>query len=469
MRLFALKLAVTVAVLASASAHAQEKANPQSSKKVKELQKERVEVLRDLAEQYAHLYKNGRVEVELLLEARVMLFQAEADGAEKQSDRIARLKRLVEELKNYEQIAQARVETARGVKASVLKVKARRLEVEIQLEQAGEAKAEAKSERATVGSPEVKNVTIAQKYDCEIRSQRHIKIRALQKGTIESISVKEGQMVRKGDTLFRLTPAVYKTRYDAEMAEVRIAELGLQNAERLLENKAVSAAEAALYRAKVERAKAKASLAMTELKFTEIQAPFDGIVDRFQEQEGSAVNDGDTLTTLSDNSAMWVYFNVPESRYLEYASDGGKVVGGNVELVLANGSKYEQSGKIAAIEAQFDNNTGKLPFRADFPNPDRVLRHGMSGNVLVRRTLNKAIVIPQRATLETDGTIYVYVVGKDNVARRIEVHVRNEFDGSFIVDRGLVGNERIIVEGIRQVRDGERVDFEVRSSEANPK
>ena len=111
---------------------------------------------------------------------------------------------------------------------------------------------------------------------------------------------------------------------------------------------------------------------------------------------------------------MWVYFNVPEARYLEYMADADwDRDGQKIELVLANGSKFPQTGKIGAIEANFNSETGNIPFRADFPNPNGLLRHGQTGNVLIHRTLNNAIVIPQRATFEILDKQYVYVVGKD--------------------------------------------------------
>ena len=138
--------------------------------------------------------------------------------------------------------------------------------------------------------------------------------------------------------------------------------------------KVVSQQELALHEAKLAKAQAKAKLAEAELGFTVVRAPFDGLVGRFQQQQGSVVKEGDALTTLSDTSVMWVYFNVPEARYLEYEADRDQVkVGTPVELVLANGSKFPEAGKLGAIAAGFENDTGNIPFRADFPNPKGLL------------------------------------------------------------------------------------------------
>ena len=173
--------------------------------------------------------------------------------------------------------------------------------------------------KIVVTSPEAKDVIITQQYVCQIHSQRHIEVRALENGYLEEIPVKEGQAVKKGDVMFKIVPILYKAKLDAELAEAQLAQLEFNNTKKLFEQKAVvSQNEVLLFEAKLAKAKAKAELAEAELNFTNVRAPFDGIVDRLHEQQGSLIKEGDILTTLSDNSVMWVYFNVPEARYLEY-------------------------------------------------------------------------------------------------------------------------------------------------------
>ena len=315
--------------------------------------------------------------------------------------------------------------------------------------------------KIVVTSPEAQAVIITQQYVCQIHSQRHINVRALEGGYLQEISVKEGQAVKKGDSMFKIVPTLYQAKLDAESAEARLAQLEFNNTKKLFEQKVVSQNEVQLLDAKLAKAQAKAKLAGAELNFTNVRAPFDGIVDRLHEQLGSLVKEGDILTTLSDNSLMWVYFNVPEARYLEYMADLGKNKEiGQIELVLANGNKFQQFGKIGAIEAQFNNETGNIPFRADFPNPDGLLRHGQTGTVLIHRVLKDAIVIPQRATFEILDKRYAYVVGKDDVVHQREIVIQNEMDDIFVIKRGLGVDDRIVLEGIRQVRDGEKVEYE---------
>jgi membrane fusion protein (multidrug efflux system) len=321
--------------------------------------------------------------------------------------------------------------------------------------------------KIVVTSPKAKDVVITQQYVCQIHSQRHIKIRALQDGYLGEIAVKEGQAVKKGDLMFKVVPILYKARWEAESAEAKLAELEFKNTERLQKDNVVSRNEVALYKAKMDRARARAKRAEAEFNFTRVIAPFDGIIDRLHEQLGSLVKERDVLSTLSDNSLMWVYFNVPESRYLDYmAASSQDKENQRIELVLADGSKFQHMGKIGAIEARFENESGNIPFRADFPNPDRLLRHGMTGTILIHRTLKNAIVIPQRATFDIAAKRYVYVVGsEDGVAHKREIVIQDELEDIFVIKRGVAVDDRIVYEGIRQVEDGQKVEGEFRPPE----
>lgn len=315
-------------------------------------------------------------------------------------------------------------------------------------------------------SPQVTPVTITERYVCQIHSQRHIKVRALETGYLEAIPVKEGQAVKEHDVLFRVRPILYQTRYDAESAEANLKQLKLGYTKKLYQDKVVSKNEVALQEAELAKAQAKAEQAKAELDFATVKAPFDGIVDRLHHQQGSLVQQEEVLTTLSDNSVMWVYFNVPEARYLEYMADLKQHKGDlQIELLLANGEKFDQPGKIGAIEADFNNQTGNIPFRADFPNPDRLLRNGQTGTILIHHVLNDALVIPQRATFEILDKRYVFVVDKDEVAHQREIEVENELDDIFVVKSGVGADDKIVLEGIRQVRDGDKVEYEDRRPE----
>ncbi len=178
--------------------------------------------------------------------------------------------------------------------------------------------------KVIVTSPVSKQVTVTQQYVCQIHSHRHIEVCALQGGYLEEIPVREGQEVKQGDTMFTILPTLYKARLAAEAAEVKLAQIEFNNTEKLFQQNVVAQPEVALAQAKLSKAQAKLQLTQAELDFTSIKAPFDGIIDHQHLQQGSLIAEGDVLTTLSDNKTMWVYFNVPESRYLEYVADPHK-------------------------------------------------------------------------------------------------------------------------------------------------
>jgi membrane fusion protein (multidrug efflux system) len=320
--------------------------------------------------------------------------------------------------------------------------------------------------KIAVTSPEVKDVLVTQQYVCQIHSRRHINVCALENGYLKEIPIKEGQAVKQGDVMFEIVPILFQAKLDAEKAEVQLAEIELKNTRLLYEHKPpiVSLPEVKLAEAKLAKAQARLKLAEAELNFTTVRAPFDGIVDRLQQQHGSLIKEGDVLTTLSDNSVMWVYFNVPEAQYLEYMSGPNlDKESRQIELVLANGSKFPYSGRIGAIEAKFNNETGNIPFRADFPNPDGLLRHGQTGNVMIHRTLPNALVIPQRAVFEILDKQYVYVVDQDDVVHMREIVIQKEqLEDVFVIKRGLCAEDKFVLEGVRQVRDGEKVECEFR-------
>lgn len=336
--------------------------------------------------------------------------------------------------------------------------------------------------KIVVTSPGVRDVIITQPYVCQIRARKYIEVKALDEGYLEEITVKEGQEVKKDEVMFRVVPVIYKARYEAEKAEAQFARVELNNTKSLNEQKIVSNQEVALYEAKLAKAEARVKLAEAELNFTEVKAPFDGIMDRLYQMQGSLVKKDEVLTNLSDNSVMWVYFNVPEARYLEYMTGLGQMdkdrrielVDSRVELQLANGSKFKYSpGPFLTVEGKFNNETGNIAFRADFPNPDGLLRHGQTGTVLIHRAVKNAVVIPQRATFEVLDKRYVWVVGEDHVAHRRPITVEHELEDIFVIKTGTLDlKDRIILAGVQQVHENQKledVEFEQPQKALDPK
>jgi membrane fusion protein (multidrug efflux system) len=312
----------------------------------------------------------------------------------------------------------------------------------------------------SVTSPLKKDTTIIRNYVCQIRSIQHIELRALEKGYLQEIFVDEGQFVKKGQMMFQIMPLVLQAEMKKAQAEADFAQIEFQNTKQLADNNVVSPGELALAKAKFDKAKAELLLAQTRLQFTEIRAPFDGIMDHFQVRLGSLVNEGDLLTTLSDNSKMWVYFNVPEAEYLNYRSHINKDSLLKVKLLMANDQMFGYPGVVETIEADFNNETGNIAFRATFPNPNALLRHGETGNVQVTAPLRGAVIIPQKASFEILEKRYVFIVGKDHVVKQTEITVDSEMPNLYVIKSGVNENDKILLEGIRKVKDGDKIEYD---------
>ena len=246
--------------------------------------------------------------------------------------------------------------------------------------------------KLTFAAVQAKAVTITQQYVCKIHAHRHIDVQALADGNIAAVPVKEGQAVKRNDLLFLLETLGDDGKPDAEKAEKTVA----------------------------------------------IKAPFDGIIGRLPRQQGSFVRTGEALTTLSDNSEMWVYFNVPEKAYLDYMAERRQdQESPAVGLLLANRRKYPQPGKIAAIEAEFNKETGNNRLPRGFSEPGTPPASRPDGRGVDQPRAEGRHRHPPRATFEAGARTYVFVVDKDDVAHRREITIKAEVDDGFVVESGI--------------------------------
>ena len=308
-----------------------------------------------------------------------------------------------------------------------------------------------------VTSPLKRDTMVIRSYVCQIRAIQHIEMRALERGYLQYIYVDEGKSVKQGQLMFQIMPLLYKAEVQKAEAEAKFAEIEYKNTKQLADSNVVSPNELALARAKFDKANAEMTLAKVHLSFTEIRAPFNGIMDRFQVRLGSLIDEGDLLTTLSDNREMWVYFNVPEAEYLNYKTHLKKDSVMRVKLQMANNEMFEYSGAVETIEADFNNETGNIAFRATFPNPKGLLRHGETGNIIATSPLRNALIIPQKATFEILEKRYVFVVDKDNIIRQTEINIGAELPDLYIVTSGITATDKILLEGIRKVRNEDKI------------
>lgn len=314
-------------------------------------------------------------------------------------------------------------------------------------------------------NPIKKDTAITKDYVSQIQSIQHIELRAQERGYLEKIYVDEGQFVKKGQLLFQIMPKLYEAESQRAKAEADFAEIEYKNTKRLADSKVVAPNELAMAKAKLDKAKAELALTNTHLQFTQIRAPFDGIIDRFHVRLGSLVDEGDLLTNLSDNSKMWVYYNVPEAEYLDYKAKVTNNTKPTVNLLMANNQMFDYKGVVETIEGEFNNETGNIAFRATFPNPKGLLRHGETGNIQMTVSIKNALLIPQKATFEVLDKKYVYVIDKNNEVKSREIKIAAELPHIFVISEGLSTDDKILLEGIRLVKENEKIEYKLEKPE----
>lgn len=313
-----------------------------------------------------------------------------------------------------------------------------------------------------VSKPLVKDLTINDEYVCQIRAIQHIEIRSLEKGYLQNILVDEGQSVHQGQLLFQIKPNVYEADVQKTEAEVELSKIELQNNQALVDKDIISATEAAMSAAKLAKVKAELELAKTHLSFTEIRAPFDGLIGRFGDiRLGSLLEENELLTTLSDTHRLWVYFNVPEAVYLNYMKNKQKGVSQNVKLELANKEIYPETGTIETIQSDFNSTSGNIAFRASFSNPHALLRYGQTGTILWPKKIKQAVIVPQKSTFEILDKRFIFVVDKTGVIHEREIKVAREEPNIYIVSSGIAPDEMYLLERQNKIDKGDKISYKL--------
>ena len=317
-----------------------------------------------------------------------------------------------------------------------------------------------------VTHPLRRDTDIVSEYVAQIRAVQHIEVRAMERGYLQEIFVDEGQFVQEGQAMFQIMPMLYQAEFLRSKAEANFAEIEYQNTRTLQESNVVSPNELALAKAKLDKANAEKSLANAHLNLAAVHAPFDGIMNRLEVRKGSLVEEGELLTSLSDNREMWVYFNVTEAEYLDFKEKVADDEPVKVKLMMANNKLFKYDGEVRTIEADFNNETGNIAFRATFPNPDGLLRHGETGKVLMTNPIENALLVPQKATFDILDKKFVFVVDEEGTVHQRLITVAEELPHLYVVSEGLTQHDQILLEGLRKVRDGMEIGAEYEEPEA---
>lgn len=335
------------------------------------------------------------------------------------------------------------------------------------------------ADKYPVVSPIVLDTVYSNDYVANIHSKQNVELRSRISGYLDRIHVDEGSTVKKGQLLFSISSQEYreqllraKALLKSAIADAKAAEYDVLNIKLLVEKNVVSKSELDIAQAKldalmakIDEARSNESNAYLQLSFTEIRAPFDGVIDRITNKHGSLIEEGTLLTTISDNTEVFAYFNVSEREYLEIKANGLQSFEEGLTLMLANNQVHKHRGKIEIIEGEFDHTTGSIAFRARFPNPEQLLKQGASGKVRLNRDLRNAMLIPQKATFEIQDKMYVFVVDGNNIVRTRSIVSKFRLPHLFVIESGLKSTDRILYEGIQNVREGMKVEVDAIPSE----
>ena len=315
-------------------------------------------------------------------------------------------------------------------------------------------------------------------YSATIRGRQDVSVMPQVSGTLTQVSVTEGQTVRRGQTLFVIDQVPYQAALNQARAAVGTAEASLATARLTYESKqtlydqkvisdyelqtaknALKTAEAAVAQARAAEVNAR-----NNLSYTTVKSPADGVVGTLPYRQGSLVGPSmqTPLTTVSDNSQMYVYFSINENELLALGREYGSTAEAlkkfpKLALMLSDGTMYSDSGRVESVSGVIDRATGTVSIRSEFPNPARLLHTGATGNVIMPSVYRDCIVIPQTATVQMQDKTLVYkVVDGKAVSTLITVSPLN--DGQeYVVLSGLEAGDVIIAEGAGLIREGTQV------------
>lgn len=325
-------------------------------------------------------------------------------------------------------------------------------------------------------------------YPVTIKGQEDIEIRPRIDGYIQEIYVDEGAVVHAGQILFKIdSPAAEQSLASAQaavnsaQAQVSTAEVNVERYRPLAEKGIVSNVQLQTYKnayesavASLEQAKASLKNAEAMMSWTRVSSPVNGVVGSIPYRKGSLVNNNNTLTTVANTSNVYAYFSLNEKKLMEFlggidgVSQSEKIKNiPPVSLILADGSEYEEQGRIETITGTVDVVTGSASFRAEFPNREGKLRSGTSGNIVIPRTLNNVFVIPQKATFKQQDKVLVYKLNGDVTEQQI-IHVVSMPNGQdYAVISGLAAGEKIVSDGVATLRNGVKIAIKDNTTVAN--
>ena len=348
------------------------------------------------------------------------------------------------------------------------------------------------------GAPQIKeyktvtlqpeSATLNSDFPASIQGQQNIEIRPRVEGYIDKIFVDEGAVVKAGQPLFKISAPEYEQQVrtatasiKSAQAEVSSARLAVNKVKPLVEKGIISKydLESAQYTyesAVASLAQANAALvnAKTNLGYTTVTSPVNGVVGSIPFRLGSLVSSNTTepLTTVSSIGNVYAYFAMNEKVLLNFTKDAGGSLNQKIKsmpavsLLLSDGSTYDQKGKIETVNGLINTETGTVNFRARFPNPKGIIRSGSSTTVRIPNEVKNSIIVPQSATFELQDKIFAVVVGKDGKTKNANITVLDNSAGNYyVVTSGLNAGDQIVLEGVASLKEGTEIKAQNQSLE----
>ena len=305
-------------------------------------------------------------------------------------------------------------------------------------------------------------------YPATIKGVQDVEIRPKVQGFLVQINVREGQTVSAGQTLFVIDNVTYQAQVrqaqaavNAAQQQVNTAKLTYENAQKLNESKVIGDYELQTSKntyesAQAQLSQAQASLASAKemLSFCYVKSPASGVVGTLPFKKGALVSGSNVLTTVANISSMDVYFSVTEKNAMAISQNGLSSIP-SVKLQLSDGTIYGHEGTVSRMSGVIDQQTGSVQLIASFPNPEKLLKSGATGQVIIPRVNTSAIMIPMAAVSEVQNKKFVYLLGKDNKVVYTEIKVDPQNDGNnYVVTEGLKVGDKYVTNGITKLSDG---------------
>ncbi|AWH84288.1 efflux RND transporter periplasmic adaptor subunit [Flavobacterium album] len=321
------------------------------------------------------------------------------------------------------------------------------------------------------------DAVIFEEYTANLEGRQNVEIRPKVNGFIQKIYVDEGQAVKKGQLLFKLETQTLNQDAAAAKANVSAAQVEVDRLKPLVDRKIISNVQLETAKAKLAQAKAAYSSIAANIGYGTITSPANGVIGTLPYKEGSLVSATSEmpLTTVSDTKGMRAYFSMNEKQLIDFSREfkGGTLQEKlkntpMVSLLLADGSEYEEKGKLEAVSGLADAATGNTQFRADFPNPQAILRSGSKGTIRIPIAKKGVILVPQNAVFDMQGKQMIYVVAKDNTVKSKILTIATTSGLNYIVSEGLEEGEVIVVEGASKLKDGMAIVPQPKAKEQAP-